>query len=127
MSSRLMSVPKSAGLCFALSVSTIAAAGAQQTQLPERPDLDNQLAYQRAVEAVIWSMPAISIREFWETAFKDYGATWNDIILWSKAATPRHELLTANNQVPYLLTTINLRQINFHKRDCTAFGKMGML
>ena len=110
MSSRLMSVLKSGSLCFALSVSTIAAASAQQTQLPERPDLDIQLAYQRAVEAVVWSMPAISIREFWETAFKDYGATWNDIILWSKPATPRHELLTANNQVPYLLTTIDLRQ-----------------
>jgi hypothetical protein len=45
-------------------------------------------------------MPAISIREFWEASFKGYGATWNDIILWSKPALPRYELLTANNQVP---------------------------
>jgi hypothetical protein len=99
-----------ASLCLALSVGSVIAAGAEQAQPPERSDLDNQLAYQRAIEAVIWSMPAISIREFWESTFKDYGASWNDIVLWSKPATPRHELLTANNQVPYMLTALNLRQ-----------------
>ncbi|WP_296712953.1 DUF1254 domain-containing protein [Rhodoblastus sp.] len=99
-----------ASLCFALSVGSVLAAGAEQAQPPERSDPDNQLAYQRAIEAVIWSMPAISIREFWESQFKDYGASWNDIVLWSKPATPRHELLTANNQVPYMLTALNLRQ-----------------
>ena len=99
-----------ASLCLALSVGSVVAADAQQGQPPKKSDLDNQLAYQRAIEAVIWSMPAISIREFWEAAFKDYGASWNDVILWSKPATPRHELLTANNQVPYMLTALNLRQ-----------------
>ena len=95
-------------LCLALSVGSVAVA--QQPQLPERPNLDNQLAYQRAIEAVIWSMPAISIREFQEAAFKDYGITWNDVVLFSKPAIPKQELLTANNQVPYILTCLNLRQ-----------------
>jgi hypothetical protein len=75
-----------ASLCLALSIGSVAAAGAEQAQLPQKSDLDNQLAYQRAIEAVIWSMPAISIREFWEASFKDYGASWNDVILWSKPA-----------------------------------------
>jgi hypothetical protein len=100
----IKSALKSAVLCLALSVGSFAGARAQT------PDLDYQLAYQRGIEAVIWSMPAISVREFRESAFKDYGASWNDIILWSKPAVPRHELLTANNQLPYLLTNINLRQ-----------------
>jgi hypothetical protein len=95
-------------LCLALSFSSVA--GAQQAQLPERPNLDDQLPYQRAIEAVIWSMPAISIREFREAAFKDYGITWNDVVLFSKPAIPKQELLTANNQVPYILTCLNLRQ-----------------
>lgn len=110
MKRRFKSTLKRAGLCLSFVVSSVAAASAQQAQLREKSDLDNQLAYQRGIEAVIWSMPAISIREFWEASFKDYGATWNDVILWSKPARPRHELLTANNQVPYMLTTINLRQ-----------------
>jgi hypothetical protein len=98
------------GLGFALSFGPIAGASAETAQAPAKSDLAHQLAYQRAIEAVIWSMPAISIREFWESSFKDYGASWNDVILWSKPATPRHELLTANNQVPYMLTALNLRQ-----------------
>lgn len=100
----LISALKGAGLCIALSVGSAAAVRAQNT------DLDYQLAYQRGIEAMIWSMPAISIREFQESAFKDYGASWNDVVLWSKPALPRHELLTANNQVPYMLTFLNLRQ-----------------
>jgi hypothetical protein len=72
-------------------------------------DLEDQLVRARAVEAVIWPMPAISIREFAETSVKDYGATWNDVLLWSRPAVPRHELLTANSQVPYMLTARNLR------------------
>jgi hypothetical protein len=95
---------KSAGLCIALSCGSVAGARAQTS------DLDYQLAYQRGIEAVIWSMPAISIREFQEAAFKDYGISWNDVILFSKPAVPRHALLTANNQVPYMFTVLNLRQ-----------------
>jgi hypothetical protein len=92
------------GVCIAMGAGSVAGARAQTT------DLDYQLAYQRGIEAVIWSMPAISIREFRESAFKDYGITWNDVVLWSKPAVPRHELLTANNQVPYMLTFLTLRQ-----------------
>jgi len=99
-----VSAVKGAGLCLALSVGSVASATAQMT------DLDYQLAYQRGIEAVLWSMPAISIRELQEAAFKDYGVTWSDVILWSRPAVPRHELLTANNQVPYALTFLNLRQ-----------------
>lgn len=100
----VVSALKGAGICLALSFGIATGARAQDT------DLDYQLAYQRGIEAVIWSMPAISIREFQETAFTDYGASWNDVILFSKPALPRHELLTANNQVPYMLTMLNLRQ-----------------
>jgi hypothetical protein len=104
MKRAITSALKGAGLCVALSVGSVVGAQAQTT------DLDYQLAYQRGIEAVIWSMPAISIREFQESAFKDYGISWNDVVLWSKPATPRQELITANNQVPYLLTFLNLRQ-----------------
>lgn len=92
-------------VCVALNIGSGSDARAQT-----QSDLDYQLAYQRGIEAVIWSMPAISIREFQQSAFKDYGITWNDIVLFSKPATPRQELLTANNQVPYMLTFLNLRQ-----------------
>lgn len=90
-------------LSFAASAGLLASPAARAN------DLEDQLVRARAVEAVIWSMPAISIREFVKATFKDYGATWNDVLLWSKPALPRHEFLTANNQVPYMLTSLNLR------------------
>ena len=90
-------------LSFAASTGLLASPAARAN------DLEDQLVRARAVEAVIWSMPAISIREFVKATFKDYGATWNDVLLWSKPALPRHEFLTANNQVPYMLTSLNLR------------------
>src|SRR5271165_7304953 len=90
-------------------LSFAASAGMFASPAARASDLEDQLVRARAVEAVIWSMPAISIREFVESTFKDYGATWNDVILWSRPAVPRHELLTANNQVPYMLTSLNLR------------------
>ncbi len=97
MRAAILSIAASAGMTLFASIT------AQAT------DLEDQLVHARAVEAVIWSMPAISIREFVEASHKDYGVTWNDVILWSKPAVPRHELLTANNQVPYMLTSLNLR------------------
>ena len=63
-------------------------------------DLDYQVKYQRAFEAIIWGMPAISIYNFIK-ANNAVGAQSNDIVAFSKPATERIEALTPNNQVPY--------------------------
>ena len=72
-------------------------------------DLDYQVAYQRAFEAVIWSMPAVSIYGFHRAA-RDIGAKDNTILAWSQPAKPNAELLTANNQAPYTLSQTDLRR-----------------
>jgi hypothetical protein len=36
-------------------------------------DLEYQMVYQRGIEAVLWSMPAISDVFFRESLFRDYG------------------------------------------------------
>ena len=81
------------------------AAGAK----PSVPDLNYQVAYQRAFEAVIWSMPAVAIYGFYRAAM-DIGAKDNTILAWSQPAKPNAELLTANNQVPYILSQTDLRR-----------------
>src|SRR5471032_541506 len=57
---------------------------------------DEQLVYQRGIEAVIWAMPAVSMAFFRDSAFKAYGITYHNIIAFSHPAQPRHELLTSN-------------------------------
>jgi hypothetical protein len=81
------------------------AAGAK----PSVKDLDYQVKYQRAFEAVIWSMPAMGIYGF-HRASADLGAGSNVILAYSKPAKPNMESLTANNQTPYIASQTDLRK-----------------
>jgi hypothetical protein len=70
---------------------------------------DEQIVYQRGIEAVIWAMPAVSMAFFRDSAFKAYGIAYHNVIAFSHPAQPRHELLTSNAQVPYVFTFFDLR------------------
>jgi len=54
---------------------------------PSNTDLDYQVKYQRAFEAVIWSMPAVGIYGF-QRGFTDIGGTANVMVAYSKPAKP---------------------------------------
>jgi hypothetical protein len=70
-------------------------------------DLDYQVKYQRAFEAVLWSMPAVSIYGF-QRAPVAIGGGPNTVLAWSGPAKPNLEALTGNNQTPYLLSQTDL-------------------
>ncbi len=70
-------------------------------------DLDYQVKYQRAFEAVIWSMPAVAVYGWFKGA-KAIGAGNNTVLAWSGPAKPNAELLTANNVTPYLFSQTDL-------------------
>jgi len=72
-------------------------------------DLDYQVKYQRAFEAVLWSMPAIGIYGF-HRASELIGAGPNVILAMSGPAKPNMEGLTANNQTPYVAAQTDLRK-----------------
>ena len=72
-------------------------------------DYDYQLAYMRAFEAAVWAMPAVSIYGF-KKATEAVGGSENTILAWSKVATAKAELLTANNTTPYILAMTNLKK-----------------
>lgn len=88
------------GLSATSRLAAIQPAGAAQTDNPTK-SLDYQLAYQRGIEAVLWSMPAMSDVFFRESLFRDYGMKPGDVMVMSKPLVARHEVLTANNQVNY--------------------------
>lgn len=71
-------------------------------------DLDYQVKYHRAFEAVIWSMPAVAIYQLYRAAFEN-GAEENVVMAFSKPATAKAEFLTANNVTPYILSQTDLR------------------
>jgi hypothetical protein len=77
---------------------------------PSVPDLDAQVAYQRAFEAVVWAIPAVAIYRFREGGLKAFDIGDNDILAFSEPATPRAEALTANNVTPYIVGFTDLRK-----------------
>jgi hypothetical protein len=72
-------------------------------------DLDYELAYQRAVQAVIWGMPAASMISFREAFFRDADGDFGDIFYMGGLGEPRHEALTANSQTPYATVLLNVK------------------
>ncbi|WP_213957555.1 DUF1254 domain-containing protein [Variovorax sp. dw_954] len=77
--------------------------------LPEG-DIEFQLKRQRAMELVLWAAPAVAIYRFRAAAFEDLGLKDNDIIAYSRAATPKLEAITANSSTPYVTAFTDLRK-----------------
>lgn len=72
-------------------------------------DAQDQRIFSRAVEATVWGMPAVSMAAFRASLGRDLGAGYGDVIYFSDVTEPRHELLTANQDTPYVLTFLDLR------------------
>ncbi|MBB1199488.1 DUF1254 domain-containing protein [Enterobacteriaceae bacterium 89] len=73
-------------------------------------DFNYQIKYQRAFEAVLWNMPAVAIYSFRRAAFEHLGMKDNDIIAYSKTATPHLEAITANSTTPYISAFTDLQK-----------------
>ncbi|HEU5181969.1 MAG TPA: DUF1254 domain-containing protein [Candidatus Polarisedimenticolia bacterium] len=75
---------------------------------PAGPDPARRSFERRAVEAAIWGMPAVSMAAF-RKSLPGIGAEANQVIYFSKPLEPRHELLTANNNTPYVFSVLDTR------------------
>jgi hypothetical protein len=74
------------------------------------PDLEAQVAYQRAFEAVVWAIPASSIYRLRKGFLELPGMDENVILSMSGPLTPIHEVITGNNQTPYIGATTDLQR-----------------
>ena len=104
------------GLSVLMCISMFTSASAQSSKMPTDPiggqppagskpsvkDLDYQVKYQRAFEAVIWGLPAVGIYGF-EKGTRALGFADNVIMAYSAPAKPNAEFLTANNVTPYIV------------------------
>jgi len=76
---------------------------------PSVKNFKEQVTYQRAFEAVVWSMPAM-IKYGMRRASIEIGAGDNVVCAWSAGAKPLLETLTPNNTSPYVTSTTDLRK-----------------
>ncbi len=76
---------------------------------PSAKNFVDQVTYQRAFEAVVWSMPAM-IKYGMRRASFEIGGGDNVVLAWSAGAKPLLETLTPNNTSPYVVSTTDLRK-----------------
>ena len=72
-------------------------------------NLDEQVAYQRAFEAVLWAMPASAIYRFRAGLLEQPGMADNVITAYSGPLHTFHELITPNQVTPYIGAISDLR------------------
>ena len=82
------------------------------TKAPVSPNDPNELLvrqlHRRAVEAVIWGMPAVNAELMFE-AMRSVGATFNQVVYWSRPASWKNQTLTPNPDTIYLMPFFNTK------------------
>ena len=62
----------------------------------------------RAVEAVIWGMPAVNAELMFQ-AMRDAKAGFNQVVYWSRPVTSKNQTLTPNPDTIYLMPFFNTK------------------
>ena len=99
---RLRAVMAAAFLCAVAMPNVVA-----QTMSPQ--ELQNRLVARRAVDAVIWGVPVVSLDMMRQAYFRDAKAKYNDIIWWPRGATWKNQSLATNSIVRYLFVFSNTK------------------
>ena len=73
-------------------------------------DLIGRIQKYRAVEAVIWGMPAVNFELMRQAAVKA-GAGDNEVVYWSKLLNWKNQTLTPNPNAIYLMPFMNTRRV----------------
>jgi hypothetical protein len=104
-----------AGLvCVALAALSTAPAFGQQaapavTVSPSADELKRRAVERRAVEAVIWGMPAVNADLMLQEMLAKTTAKQNDILFWSRPADPKNQTLTPNPDSIYFMCFWNVK------------------
>ncbi len=92
---------------FEISTEPIGGKPAINAQLSVK-DLEYQVMYNRAFEAVIWSIPAVSMYRFRQAGL-NLGLKDNQIIANSGVAMPNNEAMMPNSSTSYIMALSDLR------------------
>ena len=83
---------------------------AQHQNVPAQDrSIEYEMVVQRACEAAIWGMPAVSVYDIELSTQRDLGANFGDIVYFTKPMTSRHGFLTANDVTPYTIASLSCK------------------
>lgn len=72
-------------------------------------DLNNRLIHRRAVEAIIWGMPAVNYDLMLQAMLNKTEGRVNQFIYWSRPSDWKNQTLTPNPDTIYLMTFFNTK------------------
>jgi hypothetical protein len=80
-----------------------------ETQGNSPRELQSRLVARRAIDAVIWGVPAVSLDMMRQAYFRDGQAHYNDIIWWPKGSGWKNQSLATNTVVRYIYFFANTK------------------
>ena len=98
-----------ARIALAVTLGFAPAACSQSAETEKSGSIEDKITQQRATQAAIWGMPAVSMRGIIKSTQRDLGGDWNDVVYFSTPMTSRHGFLTPNNQVPYVVASLTTK------------------
>ena len=80
-------------------------------QIPSTADLDSRHVHRRAVEAVIWGMPAVNYDLMLQEMLTKTDAQVNQIVYWGRPLDWMNQTLTPNPDAIYFIVFFNTKDI----------------
>ena len=74
-------------------------------------DLSRRAVERRAVEAVIWGMPAVNYQLMYQEMVRKTNGDFNQILYWSRLLDWKNQTLTPNPDVIYLMPFFNTKDV----------------
>ena len=93
---------------FVVTLATLAVL-ALNVSAHDLPLREQRVLERRAVDAVIWGMPIVSLDAMRQAYFRDGKAKYGDIIWWPKGNAWKNQSLTPNTSVRYLYVFFNTK------------------
>src|SRR6476661_3892835 len=72
--------------------------------------LQMRMIHRRAVEAIIWGMPAVNTDLMFQAMAHEVGGKWNQIVYWSRLLDWKNQTLTPNPDSVYIMPFFNTVQ-----------------
>jgi hypothetical protein len=82
-----------------------------QAQNLSADDLNNRLIHRRAVEAIIWGMPAVNYDLMLQAMLNKTEGKVNEFIYWSRPSDWKNQTLTPNPDTIYVVTFFNTKDV----------------
>ena len=91
--------------------------------MPPTSELVKRMAHRRAVEAVIWGMPAVNTDLMFRAMAAGVKGDWNQIVYWSRLVDWKNQTLTPNPDAIYIMPFFNTAQTGPMVLDIPAAGE----